>query len=193
MKIALTGTHVTGKTTLINDYRNYLSATGEKRTVGIITGIARGIIARGFPLNKDGNIDSYINYLNDQLNAEKQMDLYDDFISDRTLLSPLAYSLVNRTLPRPYIPDYFIEMMENVWLMEKNRFDLYLYFPIEFDMIIKDDIHPRDENYRQQIDEMIHSLLIKHNIKFTSITGTREERLNKLINVFNGKFSERLN
>lgn len=183
MKIAFTGTHVTGKTTLLNDYVTHIASVTNTKSVGFITGIARGIIARGFPLNKDGNVDSYINYINDQLNAEKQMELYDDFICDRTLLSPLAYALVNRVLPRPYIPDYLIEMIENVWLLEKDRFDLYAYFPIEFDMPTLDDIHPPDENYRKQIDEMIYSLLIKYNIKYTVIRGTRDERLNKLISI----------
>lgn len=184
MNIAFTGTHVTGKTTLLNDYRAYLVSTHATRTTGFITGIARGIIARGFPLNKDGNVDSYINYVNDQLNAEKQMPLYDDFICDRTLLSPLAYSSVNRTLPRPYIPNYLIEMLENVWLLEKDKFDLYAYFPIEFDMPTFDNIHPPDEDYRKKVDEMIYTLLVNHNIKYTVITGTREERLNKLIGIF---------
>lgn len=185
MRIAFTGTHVTGKTTLLNDYQAYMASTGRKRTFGYITGIARSIIKRGFPLNKDGNVDSYINYINDQLKAEKQMTLYDDFVCDRTLLSPLAYASVNRSLPRPYVPDYLIEMIENVWLLEKERFDLYTYFPIEFDMPILDNIHPPDESYRRQIDEMIHSLLIKYNVKHIVIAGTKEERLNKLIALFN--------
>ena len=140
-------------------------------------------------MNKDGNVYSYINYINDQLNAEKEMDLYDVFISDRTLLSPLAYSLVNRTLPRPFIPDYLIEMIENVWLMEKNRYDLYLYFPIEFEMSVKDAIHPLDADYRKHVDSMIHSLLIKHNVNFTTISGSREERLSRLITIINNSIS----
>lgn len=184
MVIAFTGTHVTGKTTLLNDYLHYTSSINHRRTVGYITGIARSIIDRGFPLNKDGNVYSYINYVNDQLNAEKAINQYDDFICDRTLLSPLAYSSVNRSLPRPYIPDYLIEMIENVWLLERSRIDLYAYFPIEFDMVAKDDIHPSDEKYRRQIDEMIYSLLLRHNVNFVVIAGTREERLNKLISLF---------
>lgn len=187
MVIAFTGTHVTGKTTLLNDYLKYTASTDNGRTVGYITGIARSIISRGFPLNKDGNMDSYINYVNDQLNAEKQIFQYDDFICDRTLLSPLAYSSVNRTLPRPYIPDYLIEMLENVWLLEKSRIDLYAYFPIEFDMPYTDEIHTSDEKYRRQIDEMIYSLLLRHNVNFTVITGTREKRLKKLISIFDNK------
>lgn len=191
MKLAFTGTHVTGKTTLLHAYDKYYQALSNKqdKKFGYITGIARQIIKRGFPLNKDGNIDSYVNYINDQLEAEKEMNGFDYFISDRTLLSPLAYALTNRSLPRPYIPDYFINMMENIWLLEKDRYDLYIYFPVEFPMSEKDDIHPPDEEYRVQVDIKMRELLERHDIPHIHMTGSPEERLSKLIRIFAGDFN----
>lgn len=184
MKIAFTGTHITGKTTLLKDCEKYIQQEFEgKYSFGYISGIARSIIQRGFPLNKDGNIYSYVNYINDQLEAEKAINSYDIFISDRTLLSPLAYATANQGLPRPFIPDYFIKMMENVWLMEKERYDLYVYFPIEFSMGSPDNIHPSDEEYRQLIDSTIVELLDKFEIKYITMTGTRSERLKMLIDI----------
>jgi len=188
MKIAFTGTHITGKTTLLEDFKKLLSSVDnthplKDKSFGYISGIARNIISRGFPLNKDGNMDSYVNYINDQLDAEKSMQNHDVFISDRTLLSPLAYSLVNKSLPRPYIPEYFISMMENIWLLEKERYDLYLYFPIEFTISAKDNIHPNDEKYRINIDHTIQELLKIHDVKHMCMTGTREERLNTLVRI----------
>ena len=128
----------------------------------------------------DANVDSYTHYINDQLNAEKVMSTSLIFISDRTLLDPLAYSLVNRELPRPYIPDYFIEMMENVWLLEKERFDIYVHFPVEFPMQI-DDIRPEDENYRRAVDDKILELLNKHNVPHITVSGTPQQRLECLL------------
>lgn len=189
MRLAFEGTHVTGKTTLLNayvEYRHALTCENKENDFGYVTGIARNIIARGFPLNKDGNVYSYINYVNDQLKAERTMCNYKDFISDRTLLSPLAYSLTNKNLPRPFIPDYFIDMLKNVWLLEKERFDLYIYFPIEFSMNEKDDIHPADIQYRVDIDNAIHQLLDEYKIPHFHMTGSVEERLRKLIRIFEG-------
>lgn len=184
MKIAFTGTHVTGKTTLLKDCENYIQHNLDgKYSFGFISGIARSIIQRGFPLNKDGNVYSYINYINDQLEAEKVIDNYDIFISDRTLLSPFAYATANQSLPRPFIPDYLIKMMENVWLMEKERYDLYVYFPIEFPMGPPDHIHPSDEEYRKLIDRTIVDLLNKFNVKYIRITGSQSERLKKLLDI----------
>lgn len=176
MKIAFTGTHGTGKTTLLNDAKPILAPRG----MSYVTEVARRIIQRGYPLNMDANVDSYTHYINDQLNAEKAMSTSSIFISDRTLLDPLAYALVNRELPRPYIPDYFIEMMENVWLLEKKRFDTYVYFPVEFSMQI-DNIRPEDENYRRAVDVKILELLKKYNVPHITVSGTPQQRLERLL------------
>jgi len=173
MKIAFTGSHGTGKTTLLNDAKPILVPRG----LSYVTEVARHIIQRGYPLNMDANVDSYIHYINDQLNAEKAMSDSSIFISDRTLLDPLAYALVNRELPRPYIPDYFIDMMENVWLLEKERYDTYVYFPVEFPMQI-DNVRPDDEEYRRIIGEKIIELLDKHRVTYVVVSGTPKERLN---------------
>ena len=180
MKIAFTGSHSTGKTTLLNDLITYFD---DDINIKCITEVARKIIDKGYPLNQDANVDSYVHYINDQLNEENiHMQGCDLFISDRTLLDPVAYSLVNRQLPRPYIPEYFIEMMTNVWLLEQARYDLYVYFPLEFPLEI-DGIRPVDEKYRKDIDEKIHMLLMKYNINYITVSGNEMQRRDYLIKV----------
>ena len=176
MKIAFAGSHGAGKTTLLNDLKPFLAPKG----FSYVTEVARHIIQRGYPLNMDANVDSYIHYINDQLNAEKAMSNGSIFISDRTLLDPLAYALVNRELPRPYIPDYFIEMMENVWLLEKERYDIYIYFPIEFPMQI-DNVRPDDEAYRRIVGDKMVELLAKHNVPYVIVSGTPKARIHHLL------------
>ena len=173
LKLAFTGSHSTGKTTLLSDIRSELE---NEIKVNYITEVARGIIRRGYPLNMDANVDSYVHYINDQLNAEianmKECSL---FISDRTVLDPVAYAVVNAKLPRPYIPDYFIDMMKNVWLLEQKKYDLYVYFPVEFPMDF-DGVRPFDEKYRNDIDEAIRYLLEENRINHITISGNREKR-----------------
>lgn len=180
MKIAFTGTHSTGKTTLLNDVIEYY---GDDIKLKSISEVARKIIDKGYPLNQDANVDSYIHYINDQLSSEETyMRECDLFISDRTLLDPVAYAMVNSKLPRPYIPEYFIDMMTNVWLLEKNRYDIYIYFPIEFPLEI-DGIRPLDEQYRKDIDEQIRMLLIKHKINYITVSGNKMQRKDYIIKV----------
>ncbi len=173
MKIAFTGTHCTGKTTLLHDIEEIFST---EFVVNSVTEVARRIISRGYPLSMDANIDSYVHYINDQLNEENEkMKNCGLFISDRTLLDPVAYAIVNYQLPRPYIPQYFIDMMKNVWLLEKEKYDLYVYFPVEFELEA-DGVRPSDEKYRQDIDKVIVSLLEEYNINYIKISGNRFER-----------------
>jgi nicotinamide riboside kinase len=183
MNIAFAGTHGTGKTTLLDQMIKIFDKDADFRYV---TEVARKIIQRGYPLNQEANTDSYIHYINDQLKAEK--DIFDSslFISDRTLLDPLAYALVNRTLPRPYVQGYFIEMLERVWLLEKERYDLYVYFPVEFPMIF-DRVRPENEKYRKEVDKMILQLLNKHKINYIEIHGTPAERELVLLDIINKK------
>lgn len=179
MKIAFAGSHCTGKTTLLNQIREYMS---DDEGFKYVTEVARKIIQRGYPLNMEANVDSYVNYINDQLIAEREMRNSSLFISDRTLLDPLAYALVNKELPRPYIQDYFLEMMENVWLLEKDRYDLYVYFPIEFPLIA-DNVRPTDEEYREKISKKILELLNKYKVNYITISGNENERLKTLLGI----------
>ncbi|MCL2024182.1 MAG: ATP-binding protein [Coriobacteriia bacterium] len=173
ISIALAGSHCTGKTTLFDQLKHDLSPEFDLKH---ITEVARKIIAKGYPLNQDANMESYIHYVNDQLTAEQAMFAYDVFVSDRTILDPLAYALVNKELPRPYVPDSLIEMMRNIWLMEKEKYDFYVYFPIEFPLTM-DDVRPGDEDYRSRVDTMIYSLLMENDVDFITVNGSLEQRV----------------
>ena len=181
MNIAFAGTHCTGKTALLDELKEIYS---NKESFGYITGIARKIIERGYPLNAEANIDSYIHYINDQLIAENNISAYKLFVSDRTLLHPLAYALTNKELPRPYIQDYFIDMIKNIWLLEKERYDIYIYFPIEFPMVYN-GVSPSDEEYRKAVDRMIHHLLKAYSNDFVTISGSTDERMEKILSIIN--------
>ena len=73
-------------------------------------------------------------------------------------------------------------MMQNVWLLEKERYDLYVYLSIEFNLV-EDGIRPSDKKYRMDVDEMILYLLQKFNINYITISGERTERAKKIIAV----------
>lgn len=173
MNLAFCGTHSTGKTTLLNELVN----TCEKKLF-TITEVARKVITSGYPMGKDANINSYINYINLQLKAEQYAasKQYDILISDRTMLDPLVYALVNQALPRPFIPSYLIEMIEEIWKIQKEYYDLYIFFPIEFDMT-SDGTRYEDEKYRMDVEVKTKELLIKNNINYISLTGSLDERV----------------
>src|SRR5215207_7871441 len=106
MKLAFSGSHSTGKSTLLREIETIHGA----KNIVTIKDIARGVIKRGFPLEKNSTVDSFVNYIKDQLRAEREIERvdFDLLISDRTVIDAYGYATVNRDLPRPHIPDYFI-------------------------------------------------------------------------------------
>ena len=64
MKIAFTGSHSTGKTTLLNDAKPILTAKG----LSYVTEVARHIIQRGYPLNMDANVE-----IKDEFGVQRQI------------------------------------------------------------------------------------------------------------------------
>ena len=179
MKLAFTGSHSTGKTTLIQEI---IKEAPNTASIKCVTEIARKIIRRGYLLNNEATEASYIQYINDQLYEERDIECYDYFLSDRTLLDPLAYMIANKDFPGPTIEETFIQMMENVWLLEQTRYDFYIYFPVEFPLVF-DGVRPNDEKYREAVDKEILYLLNKHSIPFISVTGSVPERKKQILHL----------
>lgn len=180
MKICITGSHSTGKTTLINSYVNQHSELG----FHVINEKAREVIAKGYKLGKDATIDTYLFYINEQLKAEIESDKlkYDFLFSDRSIIDGAAHPKVNNHIAGKVFPTYFIEMFENILHFQKTFFDIYIYLPIEFPMQ-PDEVRPNDELYRQEIDNEILRLLRKHIPNFHTVSGTVAQRTGQLIEI----------
>jgi len=184
MKIAFTGAHSTGKTTLID----MVVHANKDRQIIAITNIARGVIARGFRLGKQAHIPGYVNYIRDQLKAEREAlnQSFNVLLSDRTVLDAVAYSMINKQLLRSDVPDYFIEMLSEIWLLESQFYDLYVYCPIEFP-IVQDGVRDNDEKYRAAVSNQIGSLLKERSINYIAISGSPEVRLQTLQQYLQGE------
>lgn len=181
MNIALTGSHSTGKTTLLNE----VVRRNNKYKIVSITETARIVIEKGFPMAKDATVDSYINYVNEQLKSELNTSKikYDILISDRTILDAVAYSQVNKKLTNdPYIPTYVIEMLEKVWLIEKEFYDFYVYCPVEYPLIF-DGVRDADCVYQKTVSAQLKILLEKNNIKHYVISGNVDQRHDALVKI----------
>jgi nicotinamide riboside kinase len=181
VKIALTGSHSTGKTTLLNE----VVRRNDRLKIVSITETARIVIEKGFPMAKDATVDSYINYVNEQLKAELDAAnrKFDILISDRTILDAVAYSQVNKNLTDdPFIPAYVIEMLERVWLVEKEFYDFYVYCPVEFPLVF-DGVRDEDSAYQKMVGEQLKMLLEKNNIRHYVVSGSVNQRHDALAKI----------
>lgn len=177
IRIAFVGSHSTGKTTLLRHCQ-------EQFAEGLYTieDVPRRIIARGFPMGPYAVVDSFVNYVRDQLQAERESHAVekDWLISNRTILDAAAYASANKSLPRPFIPDYFIEMLEELARLEATFYDLYVEFPVCFPMT-PDAVRPEGEGYRMRVGQEISRLLNVFKVPHLSVTGTTAERFRSLV------------
>lgn len=184
IRIAIVGSHSVGKTTLAE---RLLSRNPS--TIELITGIPRQIIARGFPMGKKSTVDAYVNYVRDQLKAERIAKNSEKrlVISDRTSLDANAYAHVNLTIDAPAVPDYFIDMLHEIWLREAEFYDLLVYIPVEFPMHV-DGIRDIDEKYRNDVSEKIEQILVESGHSFITLRGSVKERVENLLSEMQQRF-----
>lgn len=162
LRIAFTGTHSTGKTTLCD-------ALSEEFGISKITNITRDTpkFLRG---TKTGQELVLTNYL------FKVPRLEGDYIIDRTLMDIIAYS-------RDAKLDWSDTMVHGLMKFYRDS-DFYpthiFYLPIEFDLV-QDGERPGNDN-RANVDMHIQELL-NYVPTYYTITGSVEERLEKIRHV----------
>lgn len=180
IKVAIAGSHGVGKTTLAYSLADHYNSY----EVTLNTQIARSLIKRGYPLGKDATAESYVQYIIAQLSAEQGAAHCDLFISDRTLLDPLSYAIVNSNNIDSTVPQSIIEMLKRIWLLELQQYDLYVFVPIEFSMQ-KDGVRPEGDDYRVSVEEQMLLLLDENHVNYIRVYGSPDERKAQAVNVIN--------
>lgn len=174
-QIILTGAHGTGKTTVLNMFKN-------KTDYPLITEVVR-------KLNKEDNIQ--INELGDN---ETQYTIFDkykellqgDYISDRGLTDVCAYTMYLATQGKVFMT-LAIKQFSEVCAFTKENPDVhYFYFPIEFDLV-DDGVRSVDPQFQQDIDNILKQILKEAGIQYVTVHGTPEERYKQIINSINNK------
>jgi len=180
MKIAFIGADSTGKTTLIDEVVHACSHMNMK--VLIIKNVARGVISKGFPLAKRATVESYANYINDQLKREREAEKegFEILLSDRTILDTLVNCKVNNQATKNMIADYFFQMFYEVWYLEAKLYNLYVHCPIEFPLV-EDGIREIDTQYRSLVEEKIKKVLEEYKVPYINLCGSVKTRLNLVL------------
>lgn len=177
MRISISGSHSTGKTVLAERCYSILSSRYPNK-VNIIKEVARKVISKGFLLNQNATTDSYISYIFEQLRSEREA-ASQHVISDRSLVDLLAYIRTNADIK---IPNYFVDMVEEITKLEVQYFDLYCYVPIEFPSVL-DGVRPKQESYRVAIDKTLVDIFSEYKVHVEYITGSIENRCKKVLDI----------
>ncbi len=178
-RISVSGTHSTGKTTLVNSVVNSIDA----KHISVIPEIARFLIDRGFKLNQDITEFGIVNYITEYLYYER-ITQSDIVVSDRSLIDLLAYVKTNKSSK---IRKTYLKLIEEIVFEESRRFDCYVYIPIEFELVI-DKVRSSDLSYQKKVDETFLQLFSDYNIIPTVLTGNVRERTNTFLRLIDGKY-----
>lgn len=175
MKIILTGTQSTGKSTVLHKF---------EESYPVITEVVRN-------LAKTEGVN--VNELGDEAGQRKIFDTYvrllsetENYVSDRGLTDVHAYSRHHVLKGNLSMAEYKREMVSLKSLAERKDI-LWVYFPIEFP-VVNDGFRSVNEDYRKEIDLYIQDILAAYNIPHITVHGTVEERveqIKKAIKTFN--------
>jgi adenylate kinase len=182
MRIAFTGSHGVGKTTVLTALQKELP----NYTVQIES-LTRKVCSSD-KLNFETVDES------EQKIVQAYYDLFKkapkDFVSPRHIIDVMAYS-VYLDKKNHNISDNTFEYIEELLLsvIEKKMFDLVVYIPIEFELKEKGEFRKGQEDltYQRDVDIIIKFLLWQYDIPYITITGNCEQRVKQLVKIIKEK------
>lgn len=174
MKIALTGAHGVGKTTLLNVLKHELGGPSE---VAICREVPRVIIGAAgndtfFRRGENTPLRQLLILFYQVIEEGLRRREADTVLADRTLVDHLAYTVV--LFPEMVgCPEYTaILNAARLWLPE---YDLIVKLPIEF-AVVDDGVREADTEFQAQIDDAIDGLYAELGVRPVVISGSVEER-----------------
>ncbi|MBN2332252.1 MAG: ATP-binding protein [Deltaproteobacteria bacterium] len=173
IRIAITGSHSVGKTTLAKKLMKKLSAMDMS---SMVAEEPIEVVRRQHPGIVNDPNTFYIRLLEEHFKRLNGIDC-DCCLYDRSLMDLLVYY----RLEEPDNPA-FTSLLEEMLQWYVRSIDLFFYLPIEFPLVA-DGRRPLSETYREQVDEMLKTVARKAAIRWITIAGSIQERVAKAVAV----------
>ena len=175
MKIAITGAQSTGKTTLLNALKEYVSSYDDILYDPIfLDEVTRKVKERGFHINEDGDNMTQVLIMNSHV----ENILHEDSVMDRCALDGVVYTrwMYNKGLVEDWVMDY----AERVFSLLIEKYDTIFYLVPEFD-IEDDGIRSTDIDFRNEIVTIFNEYIVECEIPVIQLTGSVDNRVSLVI------------
>lgn len=167
MKIGFTGTMSVGKTTLVNA----LKELPEFSEYNFRTERSKYLRDLGIPLNTDSTIKGQMIFL-----AERASELIQPrIVTDRTVIDVMAFTNLAESIP--YYVGYQFEVLASNLIKE---YDYIFYISPEGIPVEDNGVRTTDIEYRNRVDKEIQRILKERAPQHIKISGTTEERIQKI-------------
>ena len=170
MKIAFTGAQSTGKTTLLNRLKHDPMFNLEFEFIDEIT---RRMTKKGLKINEGGDDMTQLLIMNSHI----KNSLIDNVIVDRCVLDGLVYT--DWMCRKGKVQQWVVEYADNVFKMLIDGYDHIFYLEPEFG-IEDDGVRSTDIDFRNEIVILFEKYIKAWDIPVVKLTGTVEQRLNKI-------------
>lgn len=174
-KYFFTGTHSTGKTTILDE----LKKSTVFNNFEFHNSVTRKVKESGYKINTEAT-DT------DQCKIIELVDEYYDnlgsanIVFDRCVVDTLAYTMY--LFDTGNVSKSTVDYCINVFNKYKNMHDHIFYFKTEFDVVI-DDVRVDNNNFRVNVEKNIELILHQNDIPYTLVTGDVAVRVNIIENI----------
>ncbi|MCL5003777.1 MAG: ATP-binding protein [Patescibacteria group bacterium] len=164
MKIAVIGSHGTGKTTLAKRISGILE-------FNFIPDVAREAHEKKFAINEQTPPETQFWILSKQIELERNTEA--PWISEKSLLDNLVYGTFSIK------DEEVLRVLEKI-ILRNLDYDLIFYLPIEFGLV-DDGLRSLDVGFQEEIDRVYRQLLLNKKLKFIELTGGVESRVEQAL------------
>jgi len=173
MKIALSGAHGQGKTTLLNELKKDI----RYKHFNFINSPTRQLMSEGNIINESGNANTQLLIMMQHF----KNTCCDDAVFDRCVIDGLAYSLYFWSeISKNQLSNTFIELFNHTI----KQYDVIFY--IKPELILTDDgTRSQDIKFFNSVVNNFNNVLKEYNIKYTELKGTVKERVDLIHRVVN--------
>ncbi len=172
MFIVFTGTHSTGKTTILDELKKIYPDFKYHNSV------TRYAESKGIKINKEVSDSGQQSMMDIYELYEKSNLLSGNNIMDRCLIDTLGYSMYFYS--KGLVSYSTLQRVKEMLILRLTKYSKVFYFPIEFDNIL-DGTRVDDEEFRKTVDKNIRDILKINNIDYIIVQGSIEDRLNIII------------
>jgi len=159
MKITFSGSHSTGKTTILKE----LKKVKEFRDIEFISEITRRLPKNKINKNGDDGVQLKL------LQFQKEIIMKDNFISDRGIFDVFSYTLYLEREGK-ISSEVMFEAFKTLFELAP-QYDIVFYIPVEFGLVA-DGVRDMDKSFQLDIDKYIQHVIALFDSKFNLVTLT---------------------